>query len=151
MISGRPADFECKILNCWFKTLKKDDVLIHFGDICLGDDLACAKLYIERIQCKKWLIKGNHDNKSSAWYLDHGWDFVADRISIKRCGFKIILSHAPIDFKMLDFCDINIHGHFHNQERENRQYEKSSNKYRLLSIERENYKLVKLDDFILRN
>lgn len=151
LLSDRPDDFECKILNDWFKTLQKDDVLIHLGDICLGSDTDCAKHYIEIIKCKKWLIKGNHDNKSCSWYLDHGWSFVSDRISIKRCGFEIILSHAPIDSKMLDFCDMNIHGHFHNKERDDRQYEKPSSKYRRLSIEREDYKLVKLDDFVLRN
>jgi len=43
-LSDRKHGFEKKILN-GFKILKKGDVLIHTGDICIGNDREVGKIF----------------------------------------------------------------------------------------------------------
>lgn len=92
--------------------LSKDDILIHLGDICVGNDQKAHELYIQPLVCRKWLVRGNHDNKSNSWYIAHGWDWVGDQFIAKLFGKKILFSHLPQ--KIDNTIDMNIHGHFHN-------------------------------------
>jgi len=74
----RPKNFEEITSRNLFKMLTPDDVLIHLGDVALGDILSAHNKYIKPLYCKKWLVLGNHDTKPKSWYLNNGWDFVAD-------------------------------------------------------------------------
>lgn len=111
-LCGRPDDFEERILRNVMKMVKEGDVLIHLGDVCIGDD---AKWHLKfHLICrgKQWLIRGNHDKKSFSWYLDHGWDFVADGVELKMFGKVIALSHVPVLIP-IDPVYVNVHGHHH--------------------------------------
>lgn len=148
---GRPEGFEQK-LKKGFEIMKSDDVLIHLGDICIGQDARAHEEFIKPIKSKKWLIKGNHDKKSDTWYLNHGWDFVGNRILLDRYAKKILLSHRPAPDGNYD---INIHGHQHNNQahdlktdaeyRENRH-----SKQKLLAIEYVGYEPVSLEKFVAK-
>jgi calcineurin-like phosphoesterase family protein len=106
---GRPDYFEIMILNGLSK-IRPEDVLIHLGDICINKDVAWH-LQLEKINCRKWLVLGNHDKKSISWYLSHGWCWVGESFTFNMFGKKILFSHIPkIDIGY----DLNIHGHFHN-------------------------------------
>lgn len=109
---GRPNDFEELILKNLMK-IDPIDIFIHLGDVCIGNDEIQHSLLTSVIpaSAKKILVKGNHDNKSNNWYLDHGWDFVCDGFTDTYYGKKIIFSHRP-QFDNGTF-DINIHGHLH--------------------------------------
>jgi len=107
---GRPDGFEEKIFDNLFKTVKADDILIHLGDVCFGRE-RWWNYKFSLVGLHRWLILGNHDHNSIAWYLSHGWSFVADSFAIEIFGKKIVFSHRPLE----DFgYDLNIHGHFHN-------------------------------------
>ena len=110
---GRPEDHSELILRRHRAAIKPTDILIHLGDICIYRDEYWHKQIMDSIPGKKWLVKGNHDRKSDHWYLTHGWDFVAEKIYLRRFGALIALSHIPIKD---DGYDINIHGHFHNSD-----------------------------------
>ena len=70
--------------------------------------------YIKSLECTKILVKGNHEHKSNNWYLNCGWNFVCKTFKDKYFGKKILFSHKPkVDDN--DY-DINLHGHFHNNE-----------------------------------
>jgi calcineurin-like phosphoesterase family protein len=145
---GRPDDFEQKIVN-GFSVLKPSDVLIHLGDVCIGKETESHEKYIIPISCKKILIRGNHDGKSQSWYMDHGWDWVCDSMSIKRCGKRILFSHAPMVWD--GYWDINIHGHFHNAN--HRRYEAELKGdllkgQKLLALEYNDYQLWNLDKIL---
>jgi calcineurin-like phosphoesterase family protein len=137
---GRPKDFEQKIYK-GFRLLKENDVLYHLGDVCMGNDIKWHAMYIQTLPCKKILIRGNHDCKSDAWYLAHGWDAVFEGVLLKREGKQILLSHEPL------FCPphvvLNIHGHLHNKIDG-----ETSSKYKLISLERTNYQLSSLKSLI---
>jgi calcineurin-like phosphoesterase family protein len=137
---GRPYNFDKKIYNNINRVVKSDDVLIHLGDVCIGNDKKWNNL-ITDVECYKWLIRGNHDSKSIQWYLSNGWDFVGDSISFNMFGLDILFTHIPSkgeNISISDFYDINIHGHLHNSNHHEGQYIKDNKQY-LISMENNNY------------
>lgn len=112
---NRPVDFEKRIYK-QLRLLNKEDILIHLGDICMGKDQEMHDKYISTLNCRKILVKGNHDHKSNTWYLNNNWDFVCKTFRDKYFGKKILFSHKPM---IDDGYDLNIHGHFHNSGHHN--------------------------------
>jgi len=117
MGAGRPDDFEDRIMK-GLKVLKEGDTLIHLGDFCIGKDEEWHKRFHDAlVGVKKILIRGNHDNKSYNWYLEHGWDSVCEIMQGRYFGKEVLFSHMPILKKK--FWEIyyepvmNIHGHLH--------------------------------------
>lgn len=143
---GRPQDHEKRILNGW-KNLKESHILIHLGDICWYDNKGIHEKYIAPLKCKKILIKGNHDKKSYAWYMNHGWDFACDSFTMRSHGLHIIFSHKPLSWD--GYFDVNIHGHLHNtRHHEDKLLGIQQHGCYGLSIEIEDYKLVPLDKIL---
>ena len=131
----RPEDFEEKILKNIERNVHHEDILIHLGDICWGNDAEWHEKLMKHAGCKRWLVRGNHDSKSYSWYVKHGWDFVAERITFKMFGKEIAFSHMPLAD---DGYDLNIHGHFHNSD--HRRHEPG-----LLAIKNEKQKLIMME------
>lgn len=124
-----------------------DSLLIHLGDICIGNDISVHDL-ISQLRYKKVLVKGNHDNKSNHWYLQHGWDFVCEQFVDTYFGKKLLFSHVPIKDNGFD---LNIHGHFHTLEREEYidEFHTILNyKHKLVSLEGSGYKPILLERLI---
>ena len=148
---GRPENYE-QLLYSSMKNVPEDSILIHLGDICIGNDLEVHEKYIKPLKCKKWLIKGNHDRKSDSWYYEHGWDVVCKSMTLVRFNKNIIFTHKPTIIINEKRETINIHGHFHNtnhrlQEKELKEI--ITNNHKLLAVEYTNYSVVDLEKFIL--
>lgn len=115
----RSEGFEERI----FEELKKvsGDLLIHLGDICIGDDsrwvrrfLAATKPHFKKVV----LVRGNHDGKSYNWYIDQGFDHVCEYMRMRLFGKELLFSHMPIlaeetETTLYHKVDMNIHGHLH--------------------------------------
>lgn len=145
---GRPEGFEQIILDELRKVLLPTDILIHLGDVCIGNDAEWHRKLIE-LPGKKWLIKGNHDHKSNSWYLRQGWDFVGDAFRDTYFGKNILFSHVPHYWD--GWHDLNIHGHFHNTDhrRTEPELQERKNGYqKLLALEYTDLKPVLLKNFI---
>lgn len=136
---SRPANFEA-ILQKHLKNLNQDDVLVHLGDICMGNDIAVHEKYIQPIKAKKILVRGNHDHKTDVWYLEHGWDFVCESFSNTCFGVKCLFSHKPATWD--GNFDINLHGHLHNLS--HHKDEKTMGLNYLISLERDGYRPLNL-------
>lgn len=110
---GRPADFEARLINSLRRI--SGDLLIHAGDFCIGNDEQWHVdfMRITANMARKVLVRGNHDPKSDAWYLDHGWDFVCESFSARMFGKNIIFSHKPVNIESGTEFDLNVHGHYH--------------------------------------
>lgn len=145
-IGDRPQGFNEKI----FEELSKvgeNDVLIHVGDICIGQDTQAHENYIIPLKCKKILVKGNHDKKSNNWYLDHGWDFVCESFVDRFFGKMVLFSHIPT---LHHEYDLNIHGHFHNSKR-GPHYDNvgvDPNEYFLIAIEEQRFQNYSLETIL---
>jgi calcineurin-like phosphoesterase family protein len=113
---GRPSNFGMRIRNGILSTLGNNDILIHLGDICIGQDEYFHDYLMSSVPFNSnslWLIRGNHDKKSNTWYLNHGWDFVGNGMSLHIFGERILLSHTP---QPIGQHTVNVHGHFHNSD-----------------------------------
>lgn len=110
-LSGRPVDFSDRLLRSLFITA--GDLLIHCGDFCIGNDERHMENFRLNTQGfkKKILVRGNHDGKSDAWYIDRGFDFVCDTFTAEYFGKKVIFSHMPM--RKNDAFNMNVHGHLH--------------------------------------
>lgn len=141
---GRPDDYEARIEKslCMLGT---DDILIHLGDINIGKDEDMHRKYIMPLDCRTWLIKGNHDGKSTTWYLEHGWDFVAETILLKFNGKRILFSHKP---QPAGGYDLNIHGHLHAGEHRTEYDGLQHDKQKLVSLEKMGYHAFSLESLI---
>lgn len=142
----RPEDYEAQI-NASLALIPPEDVLIHLGDICIGKDSEVHANHIAPLKCKKWLVRGNHDKKSDGWYLSHGWDFVADDVIIKMAHKRILFTHRPQPASA--HYDINIHGHLHDGEHRDAEYQAvKHNNMILISLEKMGYKAFLLESLL---
>ena len=142
----RSGDWQTTIwmgLDC----IPKGDILIHLGDIAIGNDQEVHKL-ISALQCKKILIRGNHDKKSANWYLNNGWDFVCDGLDLLFQGYYLFLSHRPIP--TFSHYNYNIHGHTHGNLHRSEEYVSyyDKNYHKDISPELVGYIPLRLDTFI---
>lgn len=159
MISyGRPEDFETQIITNINRLVGENDILIHEGDICIGHDKMFHDNIIKNINCfRKILVRGNHDSKSTAWYMSNGWDFVCDSFTLNYAGKEILFTHEPKKFWLgikwlgnIFKTPLNIHGHMHTVDRVRKgtSYSWRNKNHRLVSMEHQNYKPILLDEII---
>ncbi len=110
----RPDGFEEQIYDNLIEKVKFNDVLIHLGDFCIGKDADWLDIYLEHDFARSHiLVKGNHDNKTLSWYMDHGFDLACKTFTGRYFGYNILFSHIPRNLKNYPNIDYNIHGHFH--------------------------------------
>lgn len=157
---GRPQNHSDLILAALKRSLLDGDILIHLGDICIGNDTLWHARFNESLpNIRKILIRGNHDKRSNSWYMRHGWDFVCERFDDTLFGEHITFSHIPV----AGIENWNIHGHFHNnlprlqakkwvtpdeEERNKDVLEGLNENHKLLAIENTQYAPVLLRKFI---
>lgn len=112
----RPEEYENLIVRGIHEIPADQDLLIHLGDVCIGnDEYNHNRLLIPiRSRFKKTvLVRGNHDNKSDAWYYKQGWDFVCRSFTAKYFGKTLLFTHKPLPMEFDYRTDLNIHGHLH--------------------------------------
>jgi calcineurin-like phosphoesterase family protein len=148
-LCNRPPNFDVAILDNLIRSIRPTDTLIHLGDICIGKDDFWHKQLMDNVGGRKWLVKGNHDRKSTTWYMEHGWDMVCDQFSDKLFGKRIIFSHAPFMYDTYKY-DINIHGHLHNNihRGSNDEFNVEGRVSKLVSVEFSDYKPISLKSFL---
>ncbi|WP_432648257.1 metallophosphoesterase [Mitsuokella sp.] len=135
---NRPENFTNQILKNCQKMIGKDDLLIHLGDVAWYQEVMQRFL---KLPGRKILIRGNHDKKSTAHYMQAGFMLVVDEMTMTLNGMKVLFSRAPV---FGHSADINIHGHQHDLH-----YEDQFHRYWPLSLEHMGYKPVALDDEVL--
>lgn len=145
---GRPKDFENKIKKWLLHYVEREDLLIHLGDVCIGNDAENNNWFKNNLDCRTYLIRGNHDSKSIEWYLRNGWDSCSDRLDLKMYGKRIAFTHIPIAWD--GYFDINIHGHFHDTDgRRHGDFSKILSGYnKLIALEYTKYQPLSLKKLI---
>lgn len=87
---------------------KKNDILWHLGDVAMGKDPDILRKTIGRINCRKFLVLGNHDAFHISEYMKY-FEKIYGFINYK----KFWLSHVPIHPQEFYKKKLNIHGHLH--------------------------------------
>lgn len=143
---GRSGNWEEKIWRD-IAAIPTGDVLIHLGDICIGNDEEVHQT-LKGSDCKRILVRGNHDKKSYNWYLEHGWDFVCDGLELLYMGHYLHLTHRPA--RPQGNTTWNIHGHTHGNMHRSEEYNDFySKEYHLdISPELVGYTPLRLDTFL---
>lgn len=132
---GRPEGFTNLILDNCRKRIKRDDLLVHLGDVAWNET---ELMRFMKLPGRKVLVRGNHDKKSTPYYMETGFELVVDSMTMTLQGIQILFSHAP---QYGNTADINIHGHQHDLH-----YEDIFHRYWPLSLEHLGYKPLPLDD-----
>ena len=96
------------IINNWNEIVKPDDIVWHLGDIGLGSKDKVAPL-VKRLNGRKRLIKGNHDNLADSTYREMGFEYVSKYPIVLG---NYILSHHPL---VPAPPYINLYGHVHDK------------------------------------
>ena len=130
------------------ETIQKDDVLIFGGDLCFYDFKEIVQA-INKIECQKIYIVGNHDVRDNS--LQNELRKVVDALTIAfdfnhssiLNGSNIVVSHYPFSEDKLYNVQFNLHGHTH-------QY-LMGEKHINMCVEHTNYIPIVLSDLILKN
>ena len=101
------------MIKKWNETVSNSDVVLHCGDFGLGNKEYISSI-VKRLNGKKILILGNHDNWSEQTYRDMGFHTVS-RFPILYDGF-FLLSHTPLVLSETTPY-FNYYGHIHNDSR----------------------------------
>lgn len=118
------------MLKNWNNTVSQQDLVIHLGDLYLGKK-AEAREFLKKLNGRKILIMGNHDNWSESFYRECGFETVS-RFPILYNGF-FLMSHAPLQLSETTPY-FNCYGHVHNDEK----YQDTPTS-KCFSVERINY------------
>lgn len=97
------------ICDVWNSVVGPNDKVYHLGDV--ANSKKSLEL-IKRLNGKKCLIKGNHDNFNINKYLDVFYDIRSMHL-LKICNKDVIFTHIPIAIEQLNRFSVNVHGHVH--------------------------------------
>ena len=109
---SRPDGWQDLIIERWNQWILPDDVVLHLGDLALGKK-EHAEALIPLLNGKLYLMRGNHDRRSIAFYHGLGITLIKDPYRMETdTGLKLVFSHRPI--VPLPPGLLNLHGHIHN-------------------------------------
>jgi calcineurin-like phosphoesterase family protein len=145
----RPDNFQELLLENFSKTCKEDDLIINLGDVIFKEPSYLGD-FLNNIKGTHILLMGNHDRNKPAWYKNKGFHKVCNTY----VNGRIVFSHKPKDLNYFKQCQINIHGHFHEniprEDRDKNFYPFYSDNHFCLTISEMNYKPVLLKDFLIK-
>ena len=113
--ANRPGNHEEIIIERCNEVVKKHDTLLFLGDLTFVNKEK-TRFFTDRIKCKnKYMIFGNHDNRTDKFYRDCGFKPLPQIYTELRNKyghiFKTLITHKPV--VDLPFGYLNVHGHIH--------------------------------------
>lgn len=126
------------MIEQWNTTVKPEDHVYHLGDVYMGDKKAGARC-VARLQGKKRLVVGNHDDLKSPNLLNAFQKVMLWR-NFRDEGFTA--AHVPLSEDSLVY-GVQVHGHIHANTLDNPRYIN-------VCVEHTNYKPVHMDEIIER-
>ncbi len=130
-----------KLIKNWNSVVKPNDIVYHLGDFAFKNyQNSNITNLVNKLNGKIYLIRGNHDRSSIAFYNNHGLEVIPTKTLLE--DKKFILSHRPIPDKDIPDGFINIHGHIHNKPIGDEDF--SPELHKCISVELIDYKPIEL-------
>jgi len=126
------------LINLWNSVVSKNDDVYLLGDFSMYNKERSTEI-CRRLNGRKILIMGNHDDKSVQYYLDCGFYMVSKHPVILENYW--ILSHEPM-YVNDNMPYANIYGHVHGSA----QYSTYSAQSCCVCVERTGYKPIPFED-----
>ena len=135
------ASMNKDMVKRWNACVKKDDIVWHLGDFCLGNKKEIEKIF-KQLHGNIRIVLGNHDRHNVKFYYDVGFSRVYD-MPVMFNGF-FVLSHVPLGWVRDNLPFANIFGHVHNSELYNTFTARSA----CVCVERWNYAPVLMSELV---
>lgn len=140
---GNAHHMDEALLENWNSTIKSDnDIVYHLGDVYFGRKQKDWDSFIGRLNGRKRLLLGNHDEGQDPVLLKH-----FQKISMWRMfpEFGLLLTHVPVHPSSLnpEKCPLNVHGHVHTNSLPDANYKN-------VSVECINYTPVNIEELRTR-
>lgn len=129
------------MINNWNSIVGFDDIVYHLGDFTIDNDTLGE--VVRKLNGKIYLVRGNHDGKSIKFYNDIGLEVVPTQTKLDK--YSLILSHRPLDNSQIPDGYINVHGHIHDKELDER-FDKK--KHRCVSVDVTGFKPIIVFDIV---
>lgn len=116
MFCQRPKDHQEIMVSRWNSVVGPEDTILHLGDLVLGKRVDAEKFFANNpLNGKKYLLRGNHDKRSVAFYASLGFTVIKP-FDVEFEGWRVFFTHYPLTppVKTLEQKEISIHGHVHN-------------------------------------
>lgn len=103
------------LVENWNHKVRKNDEVYILGDFGFikGD---VANYYLDQLNGRKYLIKGNHDS----YFLNHSkfdaskFEWIKDYATVKDHGIRIVMSHYPMAvWDGMHHGSLHFYGHIH--------------------------------------
>ncbi len=131
------------LIQNWNSVVKQGDIVYHLGDVAMGYQPEEFKKLWPRLNGRKRLIVGNHDDIK---FLSSGGFF--DKVMMWRVFMdqKLLLTHVPVQEdsiheRIVQAGGCNIHGHTHDTG-------SPKGPYRSVCVELTNYTPVNIEELI---
>ena len=125
------------LVSNWNGVVTTTDKVYVLGDVAFSRSNLAT---MERLNGKKILIKGNHDNLDLKDYVKYFYDI--------RASHKLdnsVLTHIPIHPESLARWGLNVHGHLHSNVVKLSLAQIPDHRYFNVSVERINYTPISLE------
>ena len=103
-----------KMVELWNETVRPNDLVYHLGDVTINHKHLSI---LDRLNGRKRLIMGNHDNAKPATYLNY-----FQRIYCSYVFDGFLATHIPVHESQLERFGYNVHGHLHANKLEDPRY-----------------------------
>lgn len=126
------------LVENWNKVIKPLDKVYHLGDVFMHSNH--RKDFLKRLNGKKRLIVGNHDDIKNPELHRYFQKIYLWRVFKE---FNMVLTHVPLHRDSFRKVDYNVHGHTHNNG-------SPSEEYRCVCVELTNYTPVHIEEVVRR-
>lgn len=121
----------------WNAVVKPNDHVYHLGDVYMNASKGYIDNLLSKLNGKKRLILGNHDNGKDQILLRH-----FEKIMLWRNFDKVVLTHIPLREDSIPGGNrINVHGHIHQNKSPN-------GPYKCVCVEQINYTPINLEEIV---
>jgi len=99
---------DIRLIQLWNSRVDKNDIVIHLGDFMFYKNLHKPSYYLDQLNGRIVLIKGNHDHNNSI-------NTPIKSLVVEIGGYEIYCTHDPKDYN--PSYPINFVGHVHEKWR----------------------------------